>query len=119
MVGCKHLAYIPYLGILLKEIVDIEDKYKYVEKLGDYNCINCIKLQKIYWEVKKFFEFKNITFTFTQISELNILNQLNPRTEQEIEEMIINNEKNRSTFKELIQTGNKKKQTKTDEMFYC
>ena len=119
MVGCKHLAYIPYLGILLKEIVDIEDKYKYIERIGDYNCINCIKLQKIYWEVKKFFEFKNITFTFTQISELNILNQLNPRTEQEIEEMIINNEKNRSTFKEFIQTGNKKKQTKSDEMFYC
>ena len=119
MVGCKHLAYIPYLGILLKEIVDIEDKYKYLERIGDYNCINCIKLQKIYWEVKKFFEFKNITFTFTQISELNILNQLNPRTEQEIEEMIINNEKNRSTFKEFIQTGNKKKQTKSDEMFYC
>ena len=119
MVGCKHLAYIPYLGILLKEMVDIEDKYKYLEKNGDYNCINCIKLQKIYWEVKKFFEFKNFTFTFTQISELNILNQLNPRTEQEIEEMIINNEKNRSTFKELIQTGNKKKPTRSDEMFYC
>ena len=119
MVGCKHLAYIPYLGILLKEMVDIEDKYKYLEKNGNYNCINCIKLQKIYWEVKKFFEFKNFTFTFTQISELNILNQLNPRTEQEIEEMIINNEKNRSTFKELIQTGNKKKPTRSDEMFYC
>ena len=118
IVGCKHIAYIPYLGILLKEIVDIEDKYKYLEKFGDINCMNCIKLQKIYWEVKKFFEFKNYSFTFTQINELNILNQLNPRTESEIEEMIINNEKNQSTFKELIQTSNKKKPTKTDEMFY-
>ena len=27
IVGCKHIAYIPYLGILLKEIVDIENKY--------------------------------------------------------------------------------------------
>ena len=119
IIGCKHIAYIPYLGILLKEIVDIENKYKYFEKIGVYNCINCIKLQKIYWVVNKFFEFKNYTFTFTQINELNILNQLNPRTKEEIELIINNNEKNKSTFKELIQTGNKKKPTKSDELFYC
>ena len=119
MASCKHIAYIPYLGILLKEIVNIEEKYKYLEKFGNYNCINCIKLQKIYWEVQKFFSFKNHSFTFTQINDLNILNQLNPKTELEIEEMIINNEKNKSTLKELLQTGNKKKRTKSDELFYC
>lgn len=77
------------------------------------------KLQKIYWVVNKFFEFKNFTFTFTQINDLNILNQLNPSSEEEIEEMINESEKNQSTLKELIQTGNKKKQTKSDKMFYC
>ena len=117
MVNCKHIAYIPYLGILLKEIADIEKKYKYFKKFGEINCINCIKLQKIYWIVNKFFEFKNYTFTFTQINDLNILNQLNPRTKEENELMI--NDKNKFTFKELIQTGNKKKQTKSDELFYC
>ena len=122
IVGCKHIAYIPYLGILLKEIDDIENKYKYMEKFGEYNCINCIKIQKIYWVVNKFFEFKNFSFTFTQINDLNILNQLNPRTKEEIERMINDNEKNTSTFKEIkefIQTGNKKKPTKSDELFYC
>jgi hypothetical protein len=119
IVGCKHVAHIPYLGILLKEIVDIEDKYNYIEKKGEYNCINCIKLQKIYMEVKKFFAFKNFSFTFTQINELNIFDQLNPRTEQEIEELIKENEKNKSNFLELLQAGNKKKRTKTDESFYC
>jgi len=119
IVGCKHIAYIPYLGILLKEIVDIKNKYKYAEKIGDYNCINCVKLQKMYYIVNKFFEFRNYTFTFTQINELNILNQINPKTVEEIEEMIANNEKNKSTIKELIQTSNKKKQTKTDQVFYC
>ena len=118
IVGCKHKAYIPYLGILLKEIIDIEKKYKFMEKFGEHNCINCIKLQKIYYVVNKFFEFKNYTFTFTQINDLNILNQLNPRTKEEIEFMINNNEKNKSTFKELIQTGNKKRPTKSDELFY-
>ena len=119
IVGCKFRAYIPYLGILLKEIVDIEDKYKYLEKFGDYTCINCIKLQKIYMEVKKFFAFKNYSFTFMQINDLNILNQLNPKEEEEIEELIAENEKNKSTFRELLQTQNKKKRTKSDIMFYC
>ena len=64
-------------------------------------------------------EFKNYTFTFTQINELNILNQINPKTSDEIEEMITDIEKNKFTIKELIQTSNKKKQTKTDKMFYC
>ena len=115
--GCKHRAYIPYLGTLLKEIADIESNYKYMEKFGNYNCINCIKLQKIYTEVKKFFGFKNFSFAFTEINELKILNQLNPKTEEEIGKMI-ENEKNISTLKEFI-TGNAKKRTKTDEMFYC
>ena len=119
IVGCKHMAYIPYLGILLKEILDIENNYKYAENFGDYNCINCVKLQKIYWIVNKFFQFKNYSFTFTQINELNILNQINPKSVEEIEEIINDNEKNKSTIKEFIQTGNKKKRTKTDEMFYC
>ena len=113
------MAYIPYLGILLKELVDIENQYKYMEKFGEYNCINCVKLQKMYYIVNKFFEFRNYTFTFTQINELNIFNLINPKTADEIEEMITNNEKNKSTIKELIQTSNKKKKTKTDQMFYC
>ena len=119
IVGCKHIAYIPYLGILLKEIVDIKNKYKYAEKIGDYNCINCVKLQKMYYLVNKFFEFNNYSFTFTQVNELNILNQINPKGCEEIEEMIINIEKNKSTLKELIQSSNKKRPTKTDQLFYC
>ena len=119
IVGCKHIAYIPYLGILLKEIVDLENKCKYAEKFGEYNCINCIKLQKMYVLVNKFFEFRNYTFTFKQINELNILNQINPKSREEIEEMIADNEKNKFTIKELIQSSNKKKPTKTDQMFYC
>ena len=119
IVGCKHIAYIPYLGILLKEIVDIENKYKYMEKYGEYNCINCIKMQQLYCTVNKFFEFKNYSFTFTKINELNILEQINPRTNEEIEFIINENEKNDSTLKELIQTGKKRRKTKSDDLFYC
>ena len=90
-----------------------------MEKFGEYNCINCVKLQKIYYIVTKFFEFKNYSFTFSQINELNIFNQINPKKSNEIEEMIINIEKNKSTIKELIQSTNKKKPTQTDQVFYC
>ena len=73
----------------------------------------------MYYLVNKFFEFKNYSFTFTQVNELNILNQINPKGSEEIEEMIINIEKNKSTLKELIQSSNKKRPTKTDQLFYC
>ena len=87
IVNCKSRAYIPYLGILLEEIVDIEKKYDY---FLTGNIFNCIKIQKIYYAVSKFFEFKNYSFTFTQLNDLKILNQLNPKSEEEIEELISN-----------------------------
>ena len=118
IVNCKHIAYIPYLGILLKEIIDLEKQYKYIDKFGEYNCINCVKLQKMYYIVNKFFEFRNYSFTFSQINELNIFNQINPKKIDEIDEMINDIEKNKSTIKELIQSTNKKKPTQTDQIFY-
>ena len=118
IVNCKHIAYIPYLGILLKEIIDLEKQYKYIDKFGEYNCINCVKLQKMYYIVNKFFEFRNHSFTFSQINELNIFNQINPKKIDEIDEMINDIEKNKSTIKELIQSTNKKKPTQTDQIFY-
>ena len=111
--------------------IEIKEK-KYISVnyfiLGD----NEIDSEKIYCPDKPLFRIsnsdkdirlfstglKNYTFTFTQINDLNILNQLNPRTKEEIEFMINNNEKNKSTFKELIQTGIKKRPTKSDELFY-
>ena len=118
IVNCKHIAYIPYLGILLKEIIDLEKQYKYIDKFAEYNCINCVKLQKMYYIVNKFFEFRNYSFTFSQINELNIFNQINPKKIDEIDEMINDIEKNKSTIKELIQSTNKKKPTQTDQIFY-
>ena len=47
MVGCRYITCISYLGILLKEIVDIENKYKYLEKFGNHNCINYKTAKKI------------------------------------------------------------------------
>ena len=118
IVNRKHTAYIPYLGIVLKEIADIENRYQYIEKFDNNICMNCIKLQKIYWVVNKFFEFKNYSFSFTQIDDLKILDKLNPKTKEELEDIVTQNEKSISTFKELILSGNKKKQTKTDELYY-
>ena len=114
IVNCKHLAYIPYLGILLEELVDIEKKYDYFLS-GKY--FNCIKLQKTYFAVTKFFEFKNYSFTFTQLNDLNILNNLNPKSEEEIEDLI-NQIEPKNKIKTPLPSGYKKRPTQSDEKFY-
>ena len=112
--NCKHLAYIPYLGILLEEIIDIEKKYDYF--LCD-TIFNCIKIQKIYFAVTKFFEFKNYSFTFMQLNDLNVLNNINPKSKEEIEELI-NQVEPKYKVKTSLPFGYKKRPTKTDQTFY-
>ena len=112
--NCKHLAYIPYIGILLEEIVEIEKKYDYF--LCDTN-FSCIKLQKIYFAVTKFFEFKNYSFTFMQLNDLNVLKNINPKSKEEIEELI-NQVEPKYKVKTSLPFGYKKRPTKTDQTFY-
>lgn len=109
---CKGHAYIPYFGILLKEIIDIEEKYKY---MIDKNNINCIKIQKIFFAVQKFFGFKNFSFTLKQVKELEVLNNITPKSETELEELINSIEPKPKIF---AKEGCKKRQTKTDASFY-
>ena len=112
--NCKHLAYIPYIGILLEEIVDIEKKYDYF--LCDTN-FSCIKIQKIYFAVTKFFEFKNYSFTFMQLNDLNVLSNINPKSKEEINELISQVEP-KYKVKTSLPFGYKKRPTKTDQTFY-
>lgn len=112
VIKSKGTAYIPYLGILLQEIIDIEEKYKYM--LNQTN-INCVKIQKIYYSVQKFFSFKNFSFSFKEIKDLSILNNINPLEEKEIENLISEIE---PKAKIKAERGEKKRMTKTDKSFY-
>ena len=111
MVNRRGRFYVPYLGILLKEIVNIEEKNKYVLDNGN---INCLKIQKLYIAICQFFSFKNNPFAKTQLKALEIFGHLDPKTEDQIENIIAKIEP-----KLIITSGdNKKRRTKTDAKYY-
>jgi hypothetical protein len=111
IVNRRGRFYIPYLGILLKEIVNIEEKYKYILDNGN---INCLKIQKLHMIIEQFFSFKKSPFTKVPLKELDIFDNLNPKSEEQIESMIPKIEP-----KLIISAGeNKKRKTKTDARYY-
>jgi hypothetical protein len=111
MVNRRGRFYVPYLGILLKEIVNIEEKNKYILDNGN---INCLKIQKLYIAICQFFSFKNNPFAKIQLKALEIFGHLDPKTEDQIENIIAKIEP-----KLIITSGdNKKRRTKTDAKYY-
>ena len=107
---CKG-PYVPYIGILLKELTYIEEK----NYILDNNNVNIKKLTELNRTISKFFEFKRYKYSFDKQKNLEILSNPNPRTSEEIEGIIKNLEP-----KLLIHAkkGDKKRLTQTDEFFY-
>ena len=111
IVNRRGRFYVPYLGILLKEIVNFEEKNKYILDNGN---INCLKIQKLRIIIEQFFSFKNHPFTKVPLKELDIFSNLNPKNEEQIELMISKIEP-----KLILSAGeNKKRKTKTDAKYY-
>ena len=103
--------FIPYLGILLKDIVNLEEKYKYILNNGN---INCCKIQKLYILIYQFFEFKNYPFTKETIYDLDIFENLSPKNEEQLESLASKIEP-----KLIISSGEDyKRKTKTDFLYY-
>ena len=107
----KGIPYIPYLGIILKEIINIEEM-KYI--VGENN-INFSKMVKLYNVINKFNEFKKTKFSFAKSKELDILRNLKPKTENELEELARQIEPKLKIFADR---GNKKRLTNTDKYYY-
>ena len=107
---CKG-PYIPYIGILLKELTYIEEKNYILEN----NNINIKKLTELNKTISKFFEFKKYKYTFDKQKNLEVLSNANPKSCDEIEGIIKLLEP-----KLLIHAkkGDKKRLTQTDELFY-
>jgi hypothetical protein len=107
---CKG-PYVPYIGILLKQLTYIEEK-KYII---DNNNINIDKLVELNKTIGKFFEFKKYKYNFDKSKNLEVLSHANPKSEDEIENII------KQIEPKLVihsKKGDKKRLTKTDEMFY-
>ena len=109
--NCKGIPYIPYLGIVLKEIINIEEM-KYI--INDNN-INFEKLVKLHNVINRFNEFKRSKFSFEKSKQLDILMNLKPKTGEELDEMVTQIE---PKLKIYAIRGNKKRLTNTDKFYY-
>ena len=107
---CKGRPYVPYLGILLKEIMGVEEM-KYIIN----NNINIEKLVKLNKIISHFFEFKKNKYQIEKPNQLDILSNINPKKEDEIE-LIIKQIEPKLTIH--TKKGDKKRITRSDELFY-
>ena len=111
MFKCKGKAYVPYLGILLKEIMGIEE-LKYII---DNSNINVRKLLKLNQAISHFFEFRHQKYNFGKSNNLEILSNINPLDSEEIEEIIKQLEPKLTVS---AKKGDKKRITNSDKLFY-
>ena len=107
---CKGRSYVPYLGILLKEIMGAEEM-KYIIN----NNINIEKLVKINKIITHFFEFKKNKYKFERPNQLDILSNIKPKKEDEIESIIKQIEPKQMLH---AKKGDKKRITQSDKLYY-
>ena len=104
--------FVPYLGLLLKEISSLEEKYQYVK---DDTLINFMKIEKVQNAIDGFFMFKDIPYEITERNELKILEFLRPKTQDDLE-------KESKMLEPEFKYGKKnvygKRQTRTDKFYY-
>jgi hypothetical protein len=108
---CKGKPHVPYLGILLKEIMGIEE-LKYII---DNSNINVRKLLKLNQAISHFFEFRHQKYNFGKSNNLEILSNINPLDSEEIEEIIKQLEPKLTVS---VKKGDKKRITNSDKLFY-
>ena len=109
----NNKPYLPYLGLLLKEITSYEEKMQYIK---DNTLINFKKIEKVANCLQRFFQFKRYIYNMRPIDGLGVLEHLNPKSEDDIDEMlpklepkfILNKKKNKKI----------KRLTKTDISYY-
>jgi hypothetical protein len=108
---CKGKPHVPYLGILLKEIMGIEE-LKYII---DNSNINVRKLLKLNQAICHFFEFKQQKYNFDKSNNLEILSNTNPLDSEEIEDIIKQLEPKLTIS---AKKNDKKRITNSDKLFY-
>ncbi|MCQ2816284.1 MAG: RasGEF domain-containing protein [archaeon] len=76
-------VYIPYLGMVLKELINLNEKLKYVK---DKFLINFNKLRRISEALNRFFLFQKSVFRYRPIDTSNLFfEHIDPKTQNELE----------------------------------
>lgn len=108
----NNRPYIPYLGLLLKEITSYEEKMQYIK---DNTLINFKKIEIVANCLRRFFQFKRYIYNMRPQEGLEILKCLAPKTEDELENIPAQLEPKFTLTKRKSKT---KRLTKTDSVFY-
>ena len=78
------IVYIPYLGMLMRDINFFEESSKYINENG---CINIEKIEKIQELFENCFKFKDVPDKKNKIKELHFFEELEDISEEALEEM--------------------------------
>ena len=108
----NNRPYIPYLGLLLKEITSYEEKMQYIK---DNTLINFKKIEIVANCLRRFFQFKRYIYNMRPQEGLEILKCLAPKTEDELENIPAQLEPKFTLTKRKSKI---KRLTKTDSVFY-
>ena len=86
MNNCDKIGeiFIPYLGMLMRDINFMEESSKYINENG---CINMEKIENINAIFEKYFKFKNKIEKKNKIKELMFFEDLEDITEEQLEEI--------------------------------
>lgn len=109
----NEIKYIPYLGILLKEITLLEETTKYVK---NNNLINIEKISFTNDLIQKFFTFKQLGISYNLNDHLDILNHISPDKKENLEQYC-KEISQKSFIEKHIKDLNKKRKTKTEESY--
>ena len=110
----KGEFFIPYLGMLLRDLNFFEEKYKYINKDGK---INLEKIEKISGIFELYFKFKNkkdSSNNSNKIPELEFFNYLEDITEEKLDEISSNLEPEFKFEEESL----KKRLTNIDKKYF-
>ena len=109
----NEMKFIPYLGVLLKEITLLEETSKYTK---NNNLINIEKISLINNYIDKFFTFKKFGISYKSNDQLDILNHLSPESKEQLEQYCREISK-KSFIESHIKDYNKKRKIKTEESY--
>ena len=109
----KNVPFVPYLGILMRDIAFYEEKGKYVT---NNKMINFEKILTIQCLLDDFYKFKESAYNIKQIEELSFLSCFVTKTEDELEAL---GDKLEPDFTLRQVKQNEKRLTAMDEMFFA
>lgn len=109
---CQNVPYVPYLGILLRDINFYEEKATYFE---NGRLINFEKISIVQDLIDNFYKFEDYTYEFEKNDKLLFFVSLLPIKEEDLEEL---GDKIEPKFKIYKKKKSEKRLTLIDEIFF-